>query len=205
MVVGCRVDDQSLEACRGFLTELAGRLTTIPYYSSDELGHYMVILWEIYRTDPQLDWDTLPFPLRAGKVHPDLDYAVFHKERDHSHVVYSTQRVVFGNIDRIQVKLAGSASNKVNTAFIERFNGTLRQHDGHFRRRSQHFAKAVRFLKARLALVLAYYNLIRPHWTLSHDQFKHYRARTSAQAKGLIDETYSLFGLLCTPVITNNV
>lgn len=205
MVVNYRIDDQSMGACRAFLKELTARLTNIPYFSSDELGHYMVVLWEIYRTDPDLNWDSLPFEQRATHVHPDLDYAVFHKEREHRRVVYTTQRVVFGNQERIRAKLEGSASKKVNTAFIERFNGTLRQHDGHFRRRSQHFAKSYRFVKARLALVLAYYDLIKPHCTLSHDMFRHNRARTPAQAMGLTDETYSLIELLTTPTITTNV
>jgi hypothetical protein len=205
LVLHYRVDDQSLSACRSFIADLTRRLTTIPLYTSDELGHYMVALWETYRTEPDLNWETLPFPQRAQAVHPDLDYAVFHKERKDCRVIRTHQRVVFGSFERICQRLVGSPSRKINTAFIERFNGTLRHYDGHLRRRSQCFAKSWEMFHARMAIVVAYYNFVKPHWTLSRDADRHYHPRTPAQAKGITQTPLTFKELLGTPAVTTFV
>lgn len=162
----------------------------------------MVAIWETYRTDPDLDWKALPFPKRSEVVNPDLDYAVFHKERIDGWVVRTHQRVIYGDAERIRKKLVGSPSKQINTAFIERFNGTLRQHDGHLHRRSQLFAKDISFLHCRLAIVIAYYNFVKPHWTLSRNPDGSNTARTPAQVKGIVDSQWSIKELLSTPFIT---
>ena len=200
-----RVDDQTLEACRSFITDLTKRLTNIPLLTSDELGHYMVVIWETYCTVPNLDWKSLPFPMRSEVVNPDLDYAVFHKERIDGRVVRTHQRVIYGDKERIQKRLDGSPSKQINTAFIERFNGTLRQHDGNLHRRSQLFAKDVSFFRCRIAIVIAYYNFVKPHWTLSRNPDRSYTPRTPAQVNGITDAQWSIKELLCTPFITTIV
>jgi hypothetical protein len=204
-VVGFRVDDQTLEACRAFIADLTKRLDNIPMFTTDELGSYMVALWENYRTMPDLDWDTLPFSERSKVVNPDLDYAIFHKERRNGHVVKTHNQVIFGDEERIRKRLKGSQSKMINTSFIERFNGTLRQHDGNLHRKSQHFAKEVQFLIFRLAIIIAYYNFVRSHGTLSRNPDRSITPRTPAQVKGITDSLWSIKELLSKPVISTIV
>ena len=162
----------------------------------------MVALWENYRLDPEMQWDTLPFNERPGAVHPDLDYAVFHKVRKKGKVIKTEQYVIFGDPDRIREKLADSSSNQINTSFIERYNGTLRQLNGNLHRRSQYFAKDLHCFQCRMAIVIAYYNFVKPHGTLSKRPDTPYLPRTPAQAKGITNSQWTVKELLSIPYIT---
>ena len=65
---------------------------------------------------------------------------------------------------------------------MERANGILRQLDAHLRRKSLTFAKAWRWFRAKLNLTVAYYNLIRPHGTLSRNPDRHHHTQDSGHA-----------------------
>jgi hypothetical protein len=185
-----------------FVAELTGKLTNIPLFTSDELGHYMVAIWETYRLDPDTKWNDFPFSERSRLVNPELDYAVFHKERAGSRVIRTEKVVIFGDETRIRERLKGSPSKTINTAFIERINGTLRQYDGHLHRKSQYFAKDIQFFRHRLAIAIAYYNFVKPHGTLSRNADMSYVPRTPAQVKGLTDCPWTIEEILGRPVIT---
>jgi len=118
LIVSHRCDDQSLDACRAFVSDLKERLVNVPFYTSDELGHYMVVLWKCCRLDPDLCWDALPFDQRKNAVLSELDYAVFHKERKKGRVIRVKQYVIYGDENRTREKLKGSQSQQINTAFI---------------------------------------------------------------------------------------
>ena len=201
-MVNYRVDNQELNACRAFIGALTKQLRNIPLFTSDELGSYMVALWEAYRTDKTLVWDSLPFSERPGAVNSDLDYAIFHKERKNCHVVRTETRIVFGDETRIYERMKGSPCKQINTSFVERFNGTLRLNDAHLHRRSQRFAKNIEYFHSRIAIVIAYYNFVRPHSSLTENNDKEKFPRTPAMAKGIIDKPIDLKELLATPYIT---
>jgi hypothetical protein len=65
-------------------------------------------------------------PRRAYQVPPpDLHYATVHKTRRKGRVVQIELRVVFGEAAAVQAALERSAvSHTINTAFVERHNGT---------------------------------------------------------------------------------
>jgi len=157
----------------------------------------MVALWEAYRTDENLAWDSLPFGDRPAAVNPALDYAVFCKERENNHVVRTETRVVFGDEDRINQRLKGSVSRQINTSFVERFNGTLRLSDANLIRKSQHFAKNIEYFRARISLFIAYYNFVRPHGTLTKRKGK---PITPAMAAGILKQPIDIKELLQTPI-----
>jgi transposase InsO family protein len=69
-------------------------------------------------------------------------------------------------------------SNKINTAYIERSNGTLRQMNSHLQRKSMKFVKENRYFQAKLSVIVTHYNFIKPHGTLSRNQDKSYIPRT---------------------------
>jgi hypothetical protein len=200
-----RIDNQELGACRAFIKDLTERLRNIPLFTSDELGSYMVALWEAYRTDKTLVWDSLPFEERPEAVNPDLDYAIFHKERKHCQVVRTETKTIFGDEARIFARMKGSPSKQINTSFVERFNGTLRLQDAHLYRRSQRFAKNIEYFRARVAIVIAYYNFVRPHSSLTKKTDEGKILRTPAMAYGLTEKPIDLKELLSTPYITMNI
>lgn len=178
---------------------VVGRLSEQkPLFTSDELAHYATLLAEAYHEE-------VPVP-RTGKpgrpkgpekvIHEDLDYATVHKTRKDGRVVHVARNIVFGNPERIEKRLDGSPSKTVNTSYVERSNATLRQMDAHLRRKSLTFAKALRFLKAKLAFVVAWYNLVRPHATLSRNSDRTITPRTPAMVAGVLDHPWSVSELI---------
>jgi IS1 family transposase len=58
------------------------------------------------------------------------------------------KKIIFGDEQRIEQKLSQSISHTINTAYIERSNGILRQMDRHLRRKNLTFAKEKPLLKS---------------------------------------------------------
>ena len=73
---------------------------------------------------------------------PDLRYATVHKTREKGRVVKIEFRVIFGAVAAIMAALKLSkVSNKINTAFVERQNGTDRGRNGRKTRKTYCFSK----------------------------------------------------------------
>jgi len=176
----------------------------IPLYTSDELVHYETVLSDIYSEEIPVE----PTGKRGRprkpekKIDSELDYAVVHKTREKGKVVKVERRIVFGEEKRIDEKIAQSPGKKINTSYIERVNGTMRQTDSHLRRKSQTFAKEMPHFKAKLAVVILMYNCIRPHNTLSKNPDKTYTPRTPALAANLIDKNWSVDSAYRIPLRT---
>ena len=191
-----------MESCREFFGKLIQRIENKPLYTSDELVHYKTVLKECYSIE-----EAVPRTGNRGRpkkprqhIDPELDYAVVHKTREKGRVVKVEQKIVFGNENRIQSKLTRSVSKTINTAYIERSNGTLRQMDSHLQRKSNKFAKEVEYFKAKLNIIVMYYNFIKPHGTLSKNQDKSYTPRTPALVAGIVAENWKINYALAKPM-----
>jgi len=197
------VGDRTLESCREFLKQLFSRVDNIPLFTSDELVHYKTVLGEIYSTEiPAESNGKRGRPRKPErKIDPLLDYAVVHKTREKGKVVKVEKRVVYGDEKRINEKIAQSPGKKINTSYIERVNGTLRQTDSHLRRKSQTFAKEMPHLKARLAVTILIYNCIKPHNTLSKNSDKSRTPRTPAMVANLIEKNWTIDSAFRKPII----
>ena len=193
LIICYLVGDRTLVSCRKFLKELSSRVDNIPLFTSDELVHYESVLGEIYSEEIPVERTNKRGRPRKPKkkIDPELDYAVVHKTREKGRVVKVERRIVYGNEQRIDEKIANSPGKKINTSYIERSNGTLRQTDGHLRRKSQTFAKEMPHFKARLAVIILTYNCIRPHNTLSKNPDKTRTPRTPALVAGLIEKNWT--------------
>ena len=67
----------------------------------------------------------------------------------------------------IEQCLANSqVSYKVNTAYVERNNLTLRQHNHRVERKTQGFSKEVEYMVGHNSFSIGYYNLCLPHSSL---------------------------------------
>ena len=126
-----------------------------PSFESALLGHFGQ--WGEVTQDGQRHRRWLPLP--------ELEYVQVVKQRAKRRLIEVKQRLVSGNLDNIRVKLAAHGWG-INTAFIERFNLTLRQHVPTLGRRVLAYAQSEVGLSRQLALVYLYYNSCLPHSAL---------------------------------------
>jgi hypothetical protein len=192
-----------LDDAREFLRDLVCRLNGKPLFVSDELSHYGTVLAELFL-------ELIP-PKPTGKrgrprkpkrvVDEDLDYATVHKTRQGGRVVKVERRVVHGNQQRIDARLASSPSRTINTAYIERSNLDWRLWDAHLARKAPTAARSKRWLSAKFAICVACYDFIRPHETLSRSDDRIFRATTPAMAAKVTDHQWTFGELLAFPTL----
>jgi len=202
LIVSYMIGNRTLESCRKFIGELSTRIDNIPLFTSDELVHYKTVLGEVYSEEiPVTSTGEIGRSQKPErKINPELDYATVHKTRKKGKIVKVERRIVYGEEKRINEKIAKGPGKKINTSYIERVNGTLRQSDSHLRRKSQTFAKEKPHLEARLAVVVLMYNCIRPHGTLSKNPDKTTTPRTPALSAKLIEKNWTVDSAFKTPL-----
>ena len=132
---------------------------------------------------------------------PDLNYATVHKKRQKGRVVDITFNVVFGTPDSVASALADSAvSKQINTAFVERQNGTDRNRNSRKVRKTYGFSKDWDVHEAVGYFTLYSYNFCWPVRTLSHrDAHGRHQPRTPAMAADLTDHIWTLAEWLSLP------
>ena len=196
--------DRTLDYCRRFIKDLASRLKNKPLFISDELAHYADALLQQYHTVYKPEATGSPGRPRKPRkvVDPDLDYAVVHKVRKDKRLVKVERRIIYGDPRRIEERLASSPSVKINTSYIERSNGTLRQHSGNLHRKSLFFSKDNDSFDSRINITIAYYNFVKPHSTLSKNSDGTTTPRTPAQVAGLVGSPWRLRYLLTRPELS---
>ena len=94
----------------------------------------------------------------------------------------------------LKIIVSGSPNlDRISTSFMERANLTIRQNNRRYTRKSTGFSKRLRNHCASVSLGLAYYNLVRPHQTLSR---RYRRPTTPAMAAGLANAPFHLRDIL---------
>lgn len=180
----------------------------VPLFLSDQLPHYTTAIlthfghWVAvprrskYGPTPKPRWEPLP----------ELNYAQVVKRRVKGRVVAVTRRVVFGSAEAITAIL-NRTGHKINTAFIERVNLTLRAHVPALGRKVLSFAKSTLGLAQQVSLTQAYYNFCLPHRALrlqlpeaiptkGNGSPKQWLSRTPAMAAGITTHPWSMEELL---------
>jgi IS1 family transposase len=140
-----------------------------------------------------------------------LQYAQVKKQRRRRKIVAVTTEVVFGSKEAVKAVL-DKTGHKINTAFIERVNRTLRAHVPGLGRRVEGLARSVEGLRGRLILVMGYYNFCLTHLSLQEElplpiptkgngSPKKWASRTPAMAAGITDHKWTMkeFLLLRVP------
>src|SRR2546421_902994 len=133
---------------------------------------------------------------------PQLCIAVVIKRTEKKRVVEITRKMVEGTLEQAQVLLSASHGGTVlNTAFIERLNGTIRQRLASLTRKCRHAARRLAALESGMWLLGWTYNLCWPHHELSRRATKAQEGRgevllTPAMASGLTDHIWSIQELL---------
>lgn len=198
-----KIGGRTLDDARRVLKDLTARCQSKPLFVSDELPHYGTVLAELYHT--------LVAPEPTGKpgrpcnpqriIDADLDYATVHKTRQGTQVTQVERKVVFGTEESVLARLNKSPSYTINTAYIERSNLDWRLWDAHLVRKAPTVARSMRWLKAKFAICVACYDLIRPHETLSRGADRVFWPKTPAMAAKVTDHRWTYPELLAYPAL----
>ena len=143
-------------------------------------------------------------PKALCKVPPaDLRYATVHKTRHKGRVVKIDYHVVFGGRFGVEQVLARSpVSNQINTAFVERQNGTDRHRNARKVRKTYRFSKDPHMHDAMTYFSLYSYNFCWPVRTLKiKDVRGRWQPRTPAMAAGLTDHVWPLTEWVTMPTV----
>ena len=198
MIVCFLIGERTLEDARKFLKDLVLRTEQLPLFTSDELPHYADGLRELFhKLIPPEPTGRPGRPRKPEKlVNEELDYATIHKTRENGRVVKVEKNIVFGSAERIEKRMKQLPSKTINTSYVERSNLNWRIWDAHLTRKSIMFAKSFRWLKAKFAICVGFYNFIRPHETLSRGDDRVFRPKTPAMAAGITDHQWAIKELL---------
>ena len=192
------IGERTLEDARCFLKDFILRVEKQPLFISDELPHYAEGLKELFHK--VVNPESTGKPGRPKKpewaIDENLDYATVHKTRENGRVVKVEKRVVYGSSERIEERLKKSTSNTINTSYVERSNLNWRLWDAHLIRKSLTFAKSIRWLRAKFAICVAFYNFIRPHETLSRGNDRKFRPKTPSMAAGITYHIWTIKELI---------
>jgi len=165
-------------------------------FSSDQLDQYAKALLQVYGTIVYPNRKPGPGRPPNPRITPlkDLNYVQVVKQYEKYRVVKVGRKVVFGDPKKIEIILADSAvSKKINTAYVERNNGTIRHMDSRCVRKTFRFSKSKINHERQLALTLTYCHLCRPHKTLTK---RHGQPTTLFMAANLTDHVWSMNELL---------
>lgn len=182
----------------------------IPLFTSDQLPEYRSALLHAYGIwhQPQRKGNRGRYPKPRRVPPPDLLYAQVVKVREKGRVVDIRSRVVFGDLDAVESRLAESpVSNTINTSFVERDNLTQRQINRRVTRRTNGFSKELPWFEKQLWLSMAYYHLALPHHSLRQElpipeptrgtgSPRRWKPRTPAMAAGITDHVWTTTELL---------
>jgi IS1 family transposase len=130
------------------------------------------------------------------QVWSELCIATVIKRTEQKRVVEVTRKMTLGTLQQATILLQASMGGTVlNTAFIERFNGTMRERLASLTRKCRHAAHRLEALETGMYLIGCTYNLCFPHHELS--QAKHAgSACTPAMAAGVTDHIWSVWEVL---------
>jgi transposase-like protein len=187
------------------IAQVVARVQTLPLFLTDGWKAYPAALLQVvgvgYRRRRRGNVGRKPKPrLVAPK---DLFYAQVVKVRDKTgHVVEVSRRVVFGGPRRFgkQLRLR-QLGETIQTAFMERWYGTLRGLVAPLRRRTRCVSWIATRHRGRIWLLVSLYTFVMPHKSLRQGRTR----RTPAMAIGLTDHVWSYQEYSWLPVHTDPV
>jgi IS1 family transposase len=174
--------------------------------TTDEYPAYKTALLEAYGQEITPPKTGKPGrPRSPYKVAPtNLNYATVHKTREKGRVVKVQTRVIFGTEPSVKEALSRSTvSRHVNTAFIERQNGSDRHFNARKRRKTYCFSKDWDIHEGMTYFTQYHANFCRPVRTLRtrDGQDRRWRDRTPAMSAGLSDHVWTLHEWVRYPAI----
>ena len=189
--------------------ELKGRLAAgcVPVFSTDGLKHYYYALTAHFGK-----WETADGKKPVWVLLSDFVYGQVIKHQRRRKTVEVERRVLVGEVTQYSERLRQAGlSGRINTAFVERMNLTIRQCVSKLTRRTWGPAKFTPELMEHLEWWRSYYHFVRPHESLEEElakpvqrkgkqQPRKYRKRTPAMMAGLTDRRWTVKELLLYPL-----
>ena len=130
------------------------------------------------------------------QVWSELHIGTVIKRTEKKRLVEITRRMAHGLLAQAEkLLLLSHGGNVLNTAFIERLNGTFRERLASLTRKSRHAARRLFALASGMYLIGCSYNFCFPHHELSTTKHCGFPC-TPAMAAGLTDHVWSLCELL---------
>jgi hypothetical protein len=139
----------------------------VPLFLSDGYAHYLtaIVTHFGYWVQPPQRQDRGPVPNPRWMPLPELLYAQVVKTMRRRRLIAVKHRVVFGT-QRAIAQVLTACGWRINTAFVERLNLSLRQRVAAMGRRSATPCKSDAGLGQQLALFQVYHNFVLPHASL---------------------------------------
>jgi len=132
-----------------FVQDVASRIKNRPQISTDGFEKYLTAIEDTFGIDCDYAQIIKTFHNADPKKHPERKYSA-------EPIVSMRKSRVCGNPD----------PKLVSTSYVERLNGTTRQHMKRLARLTYAFSKKLENFEAAVALHFAYYNLVRTHGTI---------------------------------------
>jgi IS1 family transposase/transposase-like protein len=204
-----QVGGRSQEVAFSVVHELKGRLMTgcVPVFSTDGLRHYFYALTAHFGR-----WETADGKKPVWVLLGEFVYGQVIKHQRRRKTVEVERRIVWGEEKQYQERLKkAKLSGRINTAFVERVNLTIRQSISKLTRRTWGPAKFTPELMEHLEWWRAYYHFVRFHESLEEalmqpvkrkgkQQPRKHRKRTPAMMAGLTDKRWTVKELLHYPL-----
>jgi IS1 family transposase len=197
LLLAIEVGDRSLDMAQQLVHCVVSVLApgVVPMFVTDQLAAYTKALLTHFGHWVERISERSGRVLRRWMPDERLRYAQVKKRRARRKIVEVSTEVVFGTTEVVQRALK-ALGQRINTAFIERVNRTLRAHVPGLGRREEGLAESEKGLKRRCMLVMGYYNLCLPHASLrealsqpvptkGNGSPKKWRPRTPAMVAGL--------------------
>jgi IS1 family transposase len=206
LLLSAQVGDRSLAMAQAVLHQITQLFAPgcVPLFLSDGNPSYLPAIVSHFGgwIQPPRRQNRGPWPKPRWMPLPGLLYAQVVKRMRRRRVVEVSHRVVVGTqaaVDRVLAPLGW----KINTAFVERLNLSLRQRVAAIRRRSATSCKSETGLSQPLILFQVYHNFVLPHASLrlplaepiatnGNGSAKLWRPRTPAMAAGLTNHVWTL-------------
>jgi hypothetical protein len=193
------------ETAATLIAQVVARVRTLPLFLTDgwkaSPAALLPVVGVVYRRRRRGNVGRKPKPRLVAPQ--DLFYAQVVKVRDKTgQVVEVSRRVVFGGPRRFsqQVRLR-QLGKTIQTAFMERWDGTLRGLVAPLRRRTRCLSWLATRHRGRLWVLVSLYNFVLPHKSLRQGRTR----RTPAMAIGLSDHVWSYREYRGLPVHTDPV
>jgi len=203
VVPGKRTPENLQKLVQDFKQRTQGRVMNL--ITTDEYAAYQPVIRQVYGVEVRPKRFGPPGrprkPYRA--LPPQLNYAIVHKTRKKGRVVKIDYRVVFGRMVAVMAALALSKVSKaINTAFVERHNGTDRNQNSRKVRKSYCFSKDWQIHEAVTYFTMYSYNFCWPVRTLRvKGTDGDWEPQTPAMSAGLSDHVWTLAEWLTCPAV----
>jgi IS1 family transposase len=179
LLLAIEVGDRSLDMAQQLVHAVVGVLApgVAPLFLTDQLAAYGKALLTHFGCWMERVSEKSGRILHRWMPDEQLRYAQVKKRRRRRKIVAVTTKVVFGTKEAVRAVLR-AAGHRINTAFVERLNRTLRAHVPGLGRREEGLSKTKEGLRRRLMLV--------------NGSPKKWMPRTPAMAGGITDHVWSM-------------